>query len=400
MSMTTPQFRLRQRGSTPARVPFAPMAPVLQRISDRAKDLLAQDFRGVTAGGAVQPGLYRLEKTGHSLSGVADAARAYLAALSEDERRLTRLPLEDKAWQAWSNVHPFIMRHGLCLADLSGEQRERALGLLRASLSASGYQTSRDIMRLNETVLELTGRPDEYGEWLYWVSIMGEPSASEPWGWQIDGHHLIVNCLVIGDQMVLTPMFMGSEPVHATTGKYAGTKVFEDEEKKGFVLMGTLSAEQRARATIGEKLPFDVMATAFHDNDVMPFEGLRSGDMTKEQRELLDRLIGLYTARIRPGHAEIRYAEAKRHLDETWFAWIGRFDDESPFYYRIHNPVVLIEFDHQSGIVFDNDEHTKNHIHTIVRTPNGNDYGKDLLRLHYAQQDHADPRSPHRRGRP
>ncbi len=65
--MTTPQFRLRQRGSTPARVPFAPMAPVLQRISDRAKDLLAQEFRGVTAGGTVQPGLYRLEKTGHSL---------------------------------------------------------------------------------------------------------------------------------------------------------------------------------------------------------------------------------------------------------------------------------------------------------------------------------------------
>jgi Protein of unknown function (DUF3500) len=398
MSMATPEFRLRQRGNTPARVPFT-LPPFLQRMADRGKDLLSQDFRGVTADGTVQGGLYRLEKTGHSLAGVADAARAYLAALSDDQRRLTRFPLEDKAWQAWSNVHPFIMRHGLCLADLTGEQRERALGLLRASLSASGYQTSRDIMRLNETVLELTNRPDEYGEWLYWVSVMGEPSATEPWGWQIDGHHLIVNCLVIGDQMVLTPMFMGSEPVHATTGKYAGTKVFEDEEKTGFVLMGALSPEQRARATIGEKLPFDVMATAFHDNDVMPFEGLRTGDMTKEQRELLERLIGIYTARIRPGHAEIRYAEAKRHLDETWFAWIGKFDHESPFYYRIHNPVALIEFDHQSGIVFDNDEHTRHHIHTIVRTPNGNDYGKDLLRLHYAHQDHADPRSPHRQGR-
>jgi len=396
--MATPQFRLRQRGSTPAIRPFSPMPPVLQRMADRGKDLLTQEFRGITIDGAVRPGLYRLEKTGHSLTGVADAAKAYLAALSQDERGRTRFPLEDRAWQQWSNVHPWLARHGVCLADLSGEQRERALGLLRASLSASGYQTSRDVMRLNETVLELTGRPDEYGEWLYWVSIMGEPSASEPWGWQIDGHHLIVNCLVVGDQMVLTPMFMGSEPVHATTGKYAGTRVFEDEEKKGFHLMSALSPEQRARATIGEKLPFDVMATAFHDNDVMKFEGLRVGDMTKEQRELLDRLIGVYTGRIRPGHAEIRYAEARRHLDETWFAWIGRFDDESPFYYRIHSPVVLIEFDHQSGIVFDNDEHTRSHIHTIVRTPNGNDYGKDLLRLHYAQRDHADPRSPHRRG--
>ncbi len=397
--MSTTEFRLRQRGSTPARAPFAPMPPVLQRIADRAKDLLSQDFRGITEDGAVRPGLFRLEQTGHSLHGVADAARAYLAALSEDQCRRTRFPLEDKAWQSWSNVHPFILRHGLCLADLGGEQRERALGLVRASLSASGYRTSRDVMKLNETVLEITGRPDEYGEWLYWVSVMGEPSPTEPWGWQIDGHHLIVNCLILGDQMVLTPMFMGSEPVHATTGKYAGTRVFEDEEKKGFVLMGTLTPEQRLRATIGEKLPFDVMATAFHDNDVMPFEGLRYGDMTKEQRDLLERLIGIYTGRIRPGHAEIRYDEAKRHLDDTWFAWIGRFDDESPFYYRIHSPVMLIEFDHQSGIVFDNDAHTRNHIHTIVRTPNGNDYGKDLLRLHYAQQDHADPRSPHRQGR-
>jgi hypothetical protein len=28
------------------------------------------------------------------------------------------------------------------------------------------------------------------------------------------------------------------------------------------------------------------------------------------------------------------------------------------------------------------DRHTRDHIHTIVRTPNGNDYGKDLLRQH------------------
>ena len=41
------------------------------------------------------------------------------------------------------------------------------------------------------------------------------------------------------------------------------------------------------------------------------------------------------------------YDEAKRHLGETHFAWIGPFDDASPFYYRILNPVILVEFDHQ-----------------------------------------------------
>ena len=94
------------------------------------------------------------------------------------------------------------------------------------------------------------------------------------------------------------------------------------------------------------------------------------------------------------GHADIRYAEAKRHLGEDAIAWIGPFDDTSPFYYRILSPVILVEFDHQSGIVYDNDTPSRDHIHTVVRTPNGNDYGKDLLRQHYAstRMPHPVPR--------
>ena len=30
----------------------------------------------------------------------------------------------------------------------------------------------------------------------------------------------------------------------------------------------------------------------------------------------------------------------------------------------------------------------REHIHVLVRTPNGNDYGKDLLRQHYEQHKH------------
>ena len=76
--------------------------------------------------------------------------------------------------------------------------------------------------------------------------------------------------------------------------------------------------------------------------------------------------------------------EIKKHLDETFFAWTGATDEEAIFYYRIHSPVILIEFDHQGpiGLKGDRKQATRNHIHTIVRTPNGNDYGKDLLRQH------------------
>jgi len=85
----------------------------------------------------------------------------------------------------------------------------------------------------------------------------------------------------------------------------------------------------------------------------------------------------------------VRMDEVARHLGDMHFAWMGGFDEASVFYYRLHSPVILIEFDHQRGIVFDNDAPSRRHIHTVVRTPNGNDYGKDLLRQHHEQWAHS-----------
>ena len=86
---------------------------------------------------------------------------------------------------------------------------------------------------------------------------------------------------------------------------------------------------------------------------------------------------------MEPGQAAVKLDGGAAHLAETYFAWIGGYDEDSVFYYRIHSPVILIEFDHQRGIALANDEPSRNHIHTVVRTPNGNDYGQDLLRQHH-----------------
>jgi hypothetical protein len=82
--------------------------------------------------------------------------------------------------------------------------------------------------------------------------------------------------------------------------------------------------------------------------------------------------------------------EVSAHLDETHFAWIGDFGPDAVFYYRIQSPVLLIEFDHQGPIALEGprDVPTRRHVHSVVRTPNGNDYGKDLLRQHYEQHAH------------
>ena len=127
---------------------------------------------------------------------------------------------------------------------------------------------------------------------------------------------------------------------------------------------------------------------AFQDNRIVPYEGLKGAELGATQRRDLMDLVGNYLAPLPPGPLAARLAEVERHLAETHFCWIGGFSEESPFYYRIQSPVTFIEFDHHAGVFLTNPEPAKFHVHTIVRTPNGNDYGIDLLRQHYRRSPH------------
>jgi hypothetical protein len=139
------------------------------------------------------PDLFPVRSTGVSTEPVRVAADAFLKALTSDQLGRTAFPVDDPEWRKWMNQH-FYLRQGVSFAELTDPQREAALALLRASLSVAGLALTRDIMRLNHTLGELNGNNfEEYGEWLYHVTVMGEPSATEPWGWQLDGHHLIIN---------------------------------------------------------------------------------------------------------------------------------------------------------------------------------------------------------------
>jgi len=356
---------------------------------ERAEAAVAEPFVGVRTSDGVVPGCFTLFTTGVPTTAITEAASAFLATLDPARRDLASFPLDGDAWRRWSNIHRFVMRHGVRLGECSETERARALAVLEASLSEDGYQEARNVMRLNETLGELTGRPDEFGEWLYWLSVFGTPSEDAPWGFQIDGHHLIVNCLVAGDQVVMTPFFLGSEPVEAETGAYRGTRVLESEEASAIALMAALSPAERDRAVVADELPRELFTIAFRDNAVVDYAGICYDELGPAAKTALLELVGRYVGRMRPGHAAVKMAEVEAHLSDTYFAWMGGVEPDGVFYYRVQSPVILIEFDHQSGVVFDNDEPTRRHIHTVVRTPNGNDYGKDLLRLHHEQFDHA-----------
>ena len=354
------------------------------RFAARESAAISEPFVGVTTDGQVDPDIFTIQSTGVSTKPVMLAAQAFLDALSDAQRDRVLFPIDDSEWRRWANQHS-LPRQGVSFEELDEAQRAAAFELMRAGLSAKGFRRSRDIMRLNYTLGEITDNFQEYDEWFYYLTVMGEPSEDQPWGWQLDGHHLIVNYFVLGDQVVMTPTFMGSEPVIAESGKYKGVSIMQDEMHRGLALMRSLDAEQRTKAVLTtSKDRNDILAEAFRDNVVLDYAGILAKDLSADQRDLLLALIDEFVSNMAEGHARGKMDEVREHLDSTYFAWIGKFGDGDVFYYRVHSPVVLIEFDHQRPVAMRLPRVPNlQHVHSIMRTPNGNDYGKDLLRQHY-----------------
>ncbi|MDF1826279.1 MAG: DUF3500 domain-containing protein [Verrucomicrobiales bacterium] len=354
-------------------------------FQEMEKRLLEVPFKGLTTNGEVIPNLFSLETTGVSTEPVKLAAEAFLAELSEEQRKNTLFEVNDDEWRKWANQHSYP-RQGISFEAMTEKQRELGFAMMKSGLSARGFETTRDIMKLNETIAELKNSWDGYGEWLYHLTVMGEPSMTEPWGWQFDGHHAVINYFVLGDQVVMSPVFLGSEPVEARSGKYEGTIILQEEQDRGLAFMNSLSGEEQAAARIaGEKGPTNALAEAFKDNLITDYAGIKANQFDEETKEAFLALIAVWINHQEEGHAKIRLDEVAAHLDDTYFAWIGETGEDSVFYYRIQSPVVFIEFDHQRPIGLERTGvPSRDHIHAVIRTPNGNDYGKDLLRQHYA----------------
>lgn len=366
-------------------------------MSERAeKEGLAAPFKGITTDGTVQKGLFPIRATGVPTAKVRAAAEAFLASLTPEQRAKTSYPVDDPEWRKWMNQH-FYVRQGMGFNEMTDRQRDAAFNLMSASLSVKGMKLARDIMKLNHTLGEINDDDFvQYGEWLYWITIMGEPSASKPWGWQIDGHHLIVNYFVLGDQVVMTPVFAGSEPVVATTGKYKGISILQEEQGKGLAMLRTLDNVQQRKAIVQtSKTNNNNVSEAFKDNITLDYAGISASSMDARQKKELESLIELYVSNMDDGHAKVKMEEVRKHLPATWFAWIGGTDEKSVYYYRVHSPVILIEFDHQRPVgtrrlYNDPSLPDRQHVHAVIRTPNGNDYGKDLLRQHYERSHRAE----------
>ena len=375
---------------------YAMDVPKMRDLITNWRERYAEPFTGVTSDGVLQEGLYQLCSEGAPVSIMVAAAQAVLETATSEEIGRLRYPIRADEWRIWSNPEWYAHPVGLRLEEIGATLRDAILALLRASLSARGYDKARACMIMNAFLGEITGAPRIMNEYSYNFSMFGSPSTESPWGWQFFGHHLVLNCFVIADQMVLSPTFMGAEPNTIDVGPYAGLTLFQEEERLGLELMRSLAPAVRGMAQIYKRqndpaMPDwrwhfadqQIQGGAFQDNRIIPYEGVSVRLFDAAQKRQLLEVVRSFIEYLPSGPLGSRLEEIERHIDETHFSWIGGFGDEDPFYYRVQSPVILVEFDHHAGVWLTNGEPAKCHTHTQVRTPNGNDYGKDLLQQHY-----------------
>jgi hypothetical protein len=267
--------------------------------------------------------------------------------------------------------------------------------LLKSALSADGPETTEKIRKINQAAGEAIGNTDSFNEEAFSCTVMGTPSATEPWGFQFDGHHLVINYFVLGGQVVMSPCFWGSEPTSMEIDGETVT-VCHEEVVASLAFINSLTQAQQSVAIESSTTSNESMkAGAFSDNAVQEYTGLRGDKLTGAQKKKLLGIVEAFAGRAKAGVAKARMAEVRRHLNDTYVTWAGGIEADSAFYVRVHSPVVWVEVDCQapgplagaygagpgSGA-------TQMHVHSVIRTPNGNDYGKELLRQHYLTSPH------------
>lgn len=325
------------------------------------------------------------------VSAIRASAVHFLDSLSPELRKQAMFDMDDKERRAWSNLPATsFKREGVSFKEMSVDQRAHAHRLLKSTLSSQGYLKTAGIMHVDEILKGLAAqrRPDRtpmFGHDLYWIGIFGDPTKDRSWGWQLDGHHLALNVTVVGEDVSVRPVFMGSDPARIPEGTYAGFYVQEAEDEKGKDLFASLNETQRARALISEEAPRDVITGPTRGDRLKEPTGLPASDLDAKQRRLLLSLIHEYAHNFERNIAHIQMDRIlATGLDGIHFAWAGTGEGK-PYYYRIHGPTVIIEFN--NNYPPGRDGGPVNHIHTVFREP-GNDYGDDLLKKHLLESPH------------
>jgi hypothetical protein len=293
------------------------------------------------------------------VSGMAQAATQFLTSLPADARAKATYAFDDAERVRWHWTTPGgFPRNGLPLREMNPEQRALALALLRASVSAAGYQKALDIISLQR---ELGNDPE-----LYYVTVFGSPGSTDPWGWRFEGHHLSRHLTIVGEQVAATPFFNGAWP-NVTD---AGLRAMAREEDAARELVNSLDDGTRATAI------FQARTLTNHVTQNQPYVspldpvGIPVGEITSDQRKLVLEIIQTYLGVLPESIATPSFERiSSAGIENIRFGWAGNLEPRRPHYYRLQGPTFLLEFD--------NSRNGGTHIHSVWRDFEA-DFGQHL----------------------
>ncbi len=302
---------------------------------------------------------------------IAAGANAFLNLLTESERSSIVYALDDPKRSNWSNLPAGLVRfdrNGIRIGDLNNDQTTALNEFLALSLSADGYRTVMEVVGADGVLAQSSNsRRLRFGADNYWLAFFGQPSATEPWGWQFGGHHLAFNVAVGADHLTMSPTFIGVEPASYATGSQTAAPM-EEELQAGLMLINSLAEDQQTAAKVRRR-PQETYTGAGKDGVIPNFEGSRVSVWSPGQQQSLLETVALWVGMMPNPSASLRLAEIESDLDETYFAWNGNLDGSGSIYYRIQGPQLIIEFSTQGRVAA-----SGGHYHSVYRDPT-NEYG-------------------------
>lgn len=316
-----------------------------------------------------------------SANAMRAAAERFLETGGSDGATAARIPFADTAARKdWHYVPR--RRAGLALGAMDRAQAKAAHDLVSTGLSLAGFAAVAAIIAL-EDVLDRTegGRFGRHrGD--YSVTVFDEPSATEPWGWRFEGHHVSLNVTIVDGEVAGTPLFLGANPAEILGPHgHVISRPLAAEEDLVLTLFGAMTPAQRDGAVLGDQAPDDILTAAAPDltqEGALPeLAGVRFGDLTGGAADLAHAMIRLYLDRLPADLADAWWQRIAPDVGDVHLAVAGRAGHRLPQYYRLVGPSLFVEYD--------NTQDGANHVHTVLRDPEG-DFGEDLLRAH--RHDH------------
>lgn len=323
------------------------------------------------------------------ISNLKSSFEVFFNSLNSNHKKTISYKIDSDEWKIWTNIHASRDRVGLMIGLLTEEQKQLFFDFLKESMSVKGLKLSQDIILLNQVLSDITTNPNlsqkrrkspVFSEDEYYIVLFGTPSLAEPWGFQFEGHHLVINYYISKNKIIFTPTFFGSEPtvtpaISRLSEKYQNLSILQEEKKAGLALINSFTQSQEDQ---GIKVKSSKYYGLAKNLKRIPKEGILGKDLNENQKEQLLNLIYLFMENYNEKFIKDKKTIIKNLIDDTYFIFYKT--SKTMFYYRIFNDEILIEFELQKG-AFTNEEH----IHSTIRTPNGEDYGENLLRKHLEQ---------------